>query len=112
MLAHAAQMTVVLLTLTCCWRRRADAPEFPIAAGLCASLLVTPFIHTQDLAMLFPAAWLSLRTRWSPFERALGLSGYGASMILATPLPLLLVLVGWAPVPMRVHSVARLEKAA
>ena len=112
MLAHAAQMAVVLLTLTCCWRRRADAPEFPIAAGLCASLLVTPFIHTQDLAMLFPAAWLSLRTRWSPFERALGLSGYGASMILATPLPLLLVLVGWAPVPMRMHGVPRLEKAA
>ena len=112
MLAHAAQVTVVLLTLACCWRRRADAPEFPIAAGLCASLLVTPFIHTQDLAMLFPAAWLSLRTGWSPFERALGLSGYGASMILATPLPLLLVLVGWAPVPMRMHGVPPLEKAA
>jgi len=111
-LAHVAQVVVVVVTLVCCWRRRADGREFPIAAGLCASLLVTPFIHTQDLAMLFPAAWLSLRTPWSPFERALGLSGYSASLILATPLPLLLVLVGWVPINIGLRRVDRLETAA
>lgn len=96
MVAHLAQLCVTAATLFFCWRRRADGPEFPIAAGVCASLLVTPFVHTQDLTMLLPAVWLSLRTTWSPFERALAISGYGASLLLATPLPLLLVLIGWA----------------
>jgi Glycosyltransferase family 87 len=101
LMAHTAQLGVIAITLVFCWRRRANGPEFPIAAGLCASLLVTPFVHSQDLAMLLPAAWLSLRTAWSPFERTLGVSGYVASLLLATPLPLLLVLVGWAPLKER-----------
>jgi hypothetical protein len=101
LLAHIAQLGVTTITLIFCWRRRASGPEFPIAAGLCASLLVTPFVHTQDMAMLLPAAWLSLRTAWSPYERALSLTGYAASLLLVTPLPLLLVLVGWAPLKER-----------
>lgn len=104
LLAHIAQLGVTAITLVFCWRRRANGPEFPIAAGLCASLLVTPFVHTQDMAMLLPAAWLSLRTAWSPFERTLGVTGYVASLLLATPLPLLLVMVGWAPLKERMAS--------
>ena len=104
LVAHTAQLGVTAITLVFCWRRRASGPEFPIAAGLCASLLVTPFVHSQDLAMLLPAAWLSLRTAWSPFERALGVTGYVASLLLATPLPLLLVLVGWAPLDERMRG--------
>jgi hypothetical protein len=106
-IAHLAQLCVTAATLFFCWRRRADGSEFPIAAGLCASLLVTPFVHTQDLTMLLPAVWLSLRTNWSPFERALGITGYGASLLLATPLPLLLVLIGWAGSLLRMPARAR-----
>ncbi|HLB76019.1 MAG TPA: hypothetical protein VJO72_03210, partial [Candidatus Dormibacteraeota bacterium] len=95
--AHAAQLAVTVITLAVCWRRRAGGPEFPIAAGITASLLVTPFVHAQDLAMLLPAAWLSLRSGWRPFERALGLTGYLASLLLFTPLPLLLLMLGWLP---------------
>jgi hypothetical protein len=104
LLAHIAQLGVTAITLVVCWRRRASGPEFPIVAGLCASLLVTPFVHTQDMAMLLPAAWLSLRTAWSPFERAFAVTGYVASLLLATPLPLLLVLVGWAPLKVRMRG--------
>lgn len=106
-LAHVAQLCLTAATLFFCWRRRADGPEFPIAAGLCASLLVTPFVHAQDLTMLLPAVWLSMRTTWSPFERALGISGYAASLLLATPLPLLLVLIGWAGSRLRIPVRAR-----
>jgi hypothetical protein len=96
--AHAAQLAVTVITLTVCWRRRAGGPEFPIAVGVTASLLVTPFVHAQDLAMLLPATWLSLRSGWRPFERALGLTGYLASLLLFTPLPLLILVLGWLPI--------------
>ena len=47
--------------------------------------------------MLLPAAWLSLRSGWRPFKPALGLTEYLASLVLFTPLPLLiLVLNGYA----------------
>jgi len=97
LLAHAAQVAVTVITLAVCWRRRGGGPEFPIAAGITASLLVTPFVHAQDLAMLLPAGWLSLRSGWRPFERTLGLTGYLASLVLFTPLPLLLLVLGWLP---------------
>jgi hypothetical protein len=97
LVAHLAQLAVTILTLVVCWRRRDGKPEFPIAAGITGSLLVTPFIHAQDLGMLVPAAWLSLRTTWPRFERTLGLAGYLTSLALATPLPLLMVLLGWTP---------------
>jgi len=49
--------------------------------------------------MLLPAAWLSLRYGWRPFEPALGLTEYLAGLVLFTPLPLrILVLTGY---PMR-----------
>jgi hypothetical protein len=96
--AHAAQLAVTVIMMAVCWRRRAGGPEFPVAAGITASLLVTPFVHAQDLAMLLPAAWLSLRSGWRPFERALGLTGYLASLLLFTPLPLLILVLGWLPI--------------
>lgn len=102
--AHAAQLAVTVITLAVCWRRRDGAPEFPIAAGIAASLLVTPFVHAQDLAMLLPAAWLSLRSGWRPFERTLGLTGYLASIVLFTPLPLLILILGWLPMSVPVPA--------
>jgi hypothetical protein len=96
--AHTAQLAVTVIALAICWRRRGGGLEFPIAAGIGASLLVTPFVHAQDLAMLLPAAWLSLRSGWQPFERALGLTGYVASIVLFTPLPLLVLVLGWLPI--------------
>jgi hypothetical protein len=41
---------------------RGKGPEAPLVAGLLGSMIITPFIHMQDLAMLVLAAWLFLRT--------------------------------------------------
>ena len=90
-----AQGLVIAITVILVWRRRATGLEFPFAAGLCASMLVANFLHAQDVAILLPAAWLWLRTDPRGAERVLGLTGFLATFVLTTPLPLLLVLTGW-----------------
>jgi hypothetical protein len=54
------------LALLVAWRHRRLGPEIPIAAGLIGSLLVTSYVHLNDLLTLFPAGWLILRAklRW------------------------------------------------
>ena len=86
---------VVAVTIVLVWRRRDSGLEFPFAAGLCASLLIASFLHPQDVGVLLVAVWLWLRTDPRGVERVLGLTGFGASLVLTTPLPLLLVLAGW-----------------
>jgi hypothetical protein len=86
---------VMAVTLVLVWRRRRSELEFPFAAGLCASLLVSSYLHAQDVAVLLPAAWLWLRTAPRGAERVLGLTGFLAALLLTTPLPLVLVLAGW-----------------
>jgi hypothetical protein len=54
-----AQVAVALAALVAARRHR--SVEMAIAAGLLGSLLVTAFIHLDDLMLLFPAAWLTLR---------------------------------------------------
>jgi len=93
--ATLVEALVIALTLVLAWRRRQSGLEFPFAAGLCASMLVATFLHAQDVAVLLPAAWLWLRTAPPALERVLGLTGFGASLVLTTPLPLLLVVAGW-----------------
>jgi len=93
--ATLAEGLVVAVTLVLVWRRRQSGLEFPIAAGVCASLLVSTYLHAQDVAVLLPAGWLWLRTAPQGAERVLGLTGFGAALGLTTPLPLLLVLAGW-----------------
>jgi hypothetical protein len=61
-LAAAAQGILVLVTLVAAYRHRRLGPELPIVAGLIGSLLVTPFIHLEDLTTIVVAAWLYLRT--------------------------------------------------
>ena len=61
-LAAAAQGFLILVTLLAAYRHRREGPELPIVAGLIGSLLVTPFIHLEDLTTAVVAAWLYLRT--------------------------------------------------
>ena len=93
--AALVQGLVIALTLGLVWRRRGAGLEFPVAAGLCASLLIASFLHPQDVAVLLPAGWLWLRTVPRGAERVLGLTGFVASLLLTTPLPLVLVFAGW-----------------
>jgi hypothetical protein len=57
----AGQGLMAALALWAAYRRRRDGLEFPVIAGLLGSLLVTPYIHPQDLLVLIVAGWLYLR---------------------------------------------------
>ena len=45
------------------WKDRKNRIEVAVAAGLIGSVLVTPFVHLDDLMVLFLAGWLTLRCR-------------------------------------------------
>ena len=49
-------------------RLRSDSrrDELALAAGVLGSLLVAPYLHLEDLALLLPAGWLFLRSAPSP----------------------------------------------
>ena len=62
----------------------------PIAAGIVASLLFTPYVGFQDFAMLVVAGWLVLRSQPSRLQLGLLVVGYGllelALLVLAVPI--------------------------
>jgi len=51
------------LALFTAWKERNHRIEVAISAGLIGSVLVTPFIHLDDLMVLVLAGWLTLRSR-------------------------------------------------
>jgi hypothetical protein len=91
--ALVAQALIAGLLLWLC-RRRGSA-EFAIAAGLCGSVLITPYLHAQDLGVMLASAWLYLRSEPAFADRIPAMVGYLAAGLLATPLPLLITVGGW-----------------
>jgi len=75
-LLYVAQALVLLLTLWTAWRARHGAPDLPVAAGLAGSLLFTPYVGYQDLAVLVPAGWLALRAGAPVWLAGLLAAGY------------------------------------
>ncbi len=70
-LAPAAAIVAICLVLgisaLIVWRGRGRGPSLPIAVGLIASVLVSPYINFYDLSAMVLAAWLILRLnppRW------------------------------------------------
>lgn len=92
LLAVAGQAVVVGVVVLAAFRQRARGPQWSIAIGVIGSLLVTPFYHPDDLAILLPAAWLWMRTAPAGVERLLMACGFSGALLLGTPLPLLLCL--------------------
>src|ERR1700737_909921 len=78
------------------WRGRGRGPSCPIAVGLIASVLVTPYVNFYDLSALVLAAWLILRTnppRWQQgAPPGMYVPLYGAPI---WPLVTLACLCGW-----------------
>jgi hypothetical protein len=74
--ALIAQAAIVALTLLAAYRRRHDGPELSIVAGIIGSLLVTPYIHFEDVTAVVVAAWLYLRTAPPRYGRILLAAGY------------------------------------
>ena len=85
-------MVVVGVVVVAAFAQRARGPQWPIAIGVIGSLLVTPFYHPDDVAILLPAAWLWMRTAPARLERVLMAVGFSGALLLGTPLPLLLCL--------------------
>ena len=59
----AAMAILACLALFVARKERNHRIEVAVAAGLIGSVLVTPFIHLDDLMVLFLAGWLTLRCR-------------------------------------------------
>ena len=78
------------------WRCRGRDPSRPIAVGLIASVLVSPYVNFYDLSALVLAAWLILRSNPSRWQRVATLGMYvplyGAPI---WPFVTLVCLCGW-----------------
>ena len=80
---RVAVMTVLAsLALFTAWRERNNRIEIALAAGLIGSVLVTPFIHLDDLMVLVLAGWLTLRRRLAPAYSWLLAAGAAVAVLL------------------------------
>jgi alpha-1,2-mannosyltransferase len=87
---YAVQAMVVAAAALAAWRHRGTGVAVPVAAGISASLLFTPYVGFQDFAMLIVAGWLVLRSRPSALQVGLLVVGYVllelALLVLAVPI--------------------------
>ena len=100
---YAVEIVVAALAVLAAWRQRGGGVERPIATGIVASLLFTPYVGFQDFAMLVVAGWLLIRSGLTAFQVVLLVVGYAllelALVVLAVPIlvaeALLLVSLAW-----------------
>lgn len=94
---YVAQVLVAAVAILAAWRQRGSDVSRPIATGIVASLLFTPYVGFQDFAMLVLAGWLVIRSGASAVQVALMVIGYSllelALVVLAAPI--LVVEVGF-----------------
>jgi len=87
---YVVEAVVVLIAAFAAWRHRHGAVGMPVAVGIVASLLFTPYVGFQDFAMLVVAGWLVLRSGASPVQVGLLVVGYAllelALVVLAVPI--------------------------
>lgn len=88
--AGIAMLAVAAAFLVVAWRSRALGPELPMAAGLVASVMLSPYLNFYDLAGVVLAGWLVLRAGPPAWQQALMIGFYGA-LYLAPVWPLLTV---------------------
>lgn len=70
-LTRAVQVVLALVTLRIIWRLRGHGPDLVFAAGLLGSMLLTPYVHVPDLALLLLAAAIFLQTDPTIWQRRL-----------------------------------------
>lgn len=94
--AIGIRAAVVAVTLAVA-RRARDDRNAVLAAGVLGSLLFTPYLHAQDLAVLVPVAWLWLSGRRVPYWLwGLMAAGYAAGDLLVVGrLPVFAVMAIW-----------------
>jgi hypothetical protein len=67
---------LVALTIAAVYRYRGEGPAVPIACALVGSMLVTPYLHQQDLATLLLAGGIALHGRLDRRQGSLLIAGY------------------------------------
>ena len=72
---------LVALTIAAVYRHRREAPAVPIACALIGSMLVTPYLHQQDLATLLLAGGIAVQGRLDQWQVRVLIAGY--SLMLA-----------------------------
>jgi hypothetical protein len=100
---YVVQALVAGVAIVAAWRQRNGAFARPVATGIVASLLFTPYVGFQDFAMLVVAAWLIIRSGATSLQVALLVVGYAllelALIVLAMPILLveaaLLISMAW-----------------
>ncbi len=87
---YVVEAIVVAIAVVAAWRRRGAGTVLPIATGVVASLLFTPYVGFQDFAMLVVAGWLIIRAGATPVQVGLMVVGYAllelALVVLAVPI--------------------------
>jgi hypothetical protein len=87
---YVVEALVVAVAAFAAWRQRGRGTGLPIATGIVASLLFTPYVGFQDFAMLVVAGWLVIRAGATPFQVAVMVVGYAllelALVVLAVPI--------------------------
>ena len=87
---YVVEAVVVGVAMFAAWRHRHAGTGLPIATGIVASLLFTPYVGFQDFAMLVVAGWLVMRSRATTVQVALLVGGYAllelALVVLALPI--------------------------
>ena len=87
---YLAQALVVAVAAIASWRQRHADLSRPIATGIAASLLFTPYVGFQDFAMLVVAGWLVIRSGATPLHVTIMAAGYAllelALVVLAVPI--------------------------
>jgi hypothetical protein len=87
---YVVQAAVVATAVVAAWRQRHAGIGIPIAIGIVASLLFTPYVGFQDFAMLVVAGWLIVRANPTPWEVGLLVAGYAllelALLVMAIPI--------------------------
>ena len=104
---YAAEAVVAAVAAVAAWRQRGEDVTRPIATGIVASLLFTPYVGFQDFAMLVVAGWLVIRAGATGLQVGLLVVGYVllelALVVLAVPILLaeagLLASLLWPAVP-------------
>lgn len=72
----------VALTIAVAYRHRAEGAAIPVAAALVGSMLITPYLHYQDLSALLLAGGIALHGSLDRWQRTLMVIGY--LLLLAT----------------------------
>ena len=95
-MALAGVAFVLVASMVVAIRSRGTGPSIPVAAGLLASIAVSPYINFYDLSAPLLAGWLILRTNPPRWQERVTFAMY-VPLYLAPLLPLLTLacLCGW-----------------